>query len=157
MAATKEDVQGWVQHAKDNNFRYVISVCDTFDYEDYPVYCKDKEELEEKVIKYDGVNMQKINEVIKVGDDYEKVGENMRENVREPTIPNPRPRHPELLKGEIFIINVKVGENWFSSNLPKFLKSVRKGEQAYTSDGRKLPKDKWKPLFGTLTDDYFNR
>jgi len=64
MAASREDVNRWVKTAKDEGYRYIISVCDTFEWEDYPVYIKEGENLEEAKLKYDGVNMQKINEVI---------------------------------------------------------------------------------------------
>lgn len=65
MAATKEDVLKWIEYAKKNNYDYVISVCDTFDYSDYPVYCME-EDLSKKSAQYNGTNMQKINEIIAV-------------------------------------------------------------------------------------------
>ena len=43
---------------KKNNYDYVISVCDTFDYSDYPVYCME-EDLSKKSAQYNGTNMQK--------------------------------------------------------------------------------------------------
>ena len=64
MAATQEDINRWKQRAIIDGARYVVSVCDTFDYDDYPVYCKDETELAEAKAKYDGSNMQRINEVI---------------------------------------------------------------------------------------------
>lgn len=66
MAATKKDVDRWVATAKKNKMKYVVSVCDTFDYDDYPVYCKNDEELEKAQKEYDGVNMQRINEIITI-------------------------------------------------------------------------------------------
>ena len=33
MAATKEEVEGWISKARKEGFKYVVSVCDTFDYE----------------------------------------------------------------------------------------------------------------------------
>jgi len=64
MTASREDVDRWKEYAKRNNIPYIISVCDTFDYDDYPVYCKDEEELKEKSNYYENANMQKINEII---------------------------------------------------------------------------------------------
>jgi hypothetical protein len=64
MAATREDIDSWIETAKEMEARYIISVCDTFDYDDYPVYVMPGESLELKKQKYDRVNMQKINEVI---------------------------------------------------------------------------------------------
>ena len=75
MAATRQDVDRWIQTAKKDGMKYIISVCDTFDYDDYPVFCKDEEELSVKRVKYDGTNMQRINEIIKI--EEEKVTEDL--------------------------------------------------------------------------------
>lgn len=61
-----ENIKLWIRTAKENGDRYIISVCDTFDYYDYPVYCKDEETLAEERPKYNNVNMQRINEIIDV-------------------------------------------------------------------------------------------
>lgn len=68
MAATREDVDRWIATAKAKGETHIISVCDTFDYDDYPVYVLPGEDLEEKKKEYNQVNMQKINEVIVVSD-----------------------------------------------------------------------------------------
>lgn len=68
MAATREDVDRWIKTARANGAKYIISVCDTFDWDDYPVYVMPNENLEEKKQEYRG-NMQKINEVIMLNDD----------------------------------------------------------------------------------------
>ncbi len=62
--ATKKDVRRWIRTAKVNGATHIISVCDTFDYEDYPVYVSAQEDVDEVKKKYDGVNMQSINEII---------------------------------------------------------------------------------------------
>ena len=70
MAASREDVDRWINYAKDKGIRFIISVCDCFDYEDYPSYCKDFEELVSNYEYYRNANMQKINEIIEIdGDD----------------------------------------------------------------------------------------
>lgn len=66
MAATKEDVDRWIATAKKKKATHIISVCDTFDYDDYPVYVMPEDDLEEVKKKYDGVNMQTINETITI-------------------------------------------------------------------------------------------
>lgn len=66
MAATKEEVEGWISKAKKEGFKYVISVCDTFDYTDYPVYCYDDKELEDNKKYYSEASMQRINEIIEI-------------------------------------------------------------------------------------------
>jgi hypothetical protein len=66
MAANRNEVDEWIDTARKDKMKFIISVCDTYDWEDYPVYCKDKKELLEVYNNYDRVNMQKINEIIQV-------------------------------------------------------------------------------------------
>lgn len=44
MAATQEDIRRWLKQAKEKNAKFVVVLVDTWDYEDYPVYCKTNEE-----------------------------------------------------------------------------------------------------------------
>jgi len=69
MAATRQDVDRWIATAKRDGYKYIVSVCDTWDYDDYPVRCRNEEELSEAIIKYNGQNMQHINEIIKIDGD----------------------------------------------------------------------------------------
>jgi len=69
MAASREDVDRWIELAKEKKYKYIISVCDTFDWDDYPVLCKDKEELQKKFPEYNGTNMQRVNEIIRINED----------------------------------------------------------------------------------------
>ena len=66
MPATRQDVDRWIEKAKENKDEYIISVCDTWDYDDYPVYCKDLESLKVSYSRYNGENMQRINEIIRI-------------------------------------------------------------------------------------------
>lgn len=66
MPATRQDVDRWIEKAKENKDEYIISVCDTWDYDDYPVYCKDLESLKTSYSRYNGENMQRINEIIRI-------------------------------------------------------------------------------------------
>ena len=76
MAATRQDVDKWIKRAIEKECKFIISVCDTFDYEDYPIYIKTEPELIEKYEEYKyNKNMQRINEIIKINDD-ESVIEN---------------------------------------------------------------------------------
>lgn len=38
MAATKQEIREWLEEGKKKNAAHVIVMCDTYDYEDYPVY-----------------------------------------------------------------------------------------------------------------------
>ena len=64
MAASREDVNRWIDMAKEKKTPFILSVCDTFDWDDYPIYCENTKELLEKHLTHDGVNMQRINEII---------------------------------------------------------------------------------------------
>jgi len=69
MAASRSDVDRWIDSAKKQHSKFIISVCDTFDWDDYPVYCKDIDELLKEHENHNGVNMQRINEVIMINED----------------------------------------------------------------------------------------
>jgi hypothetical protein len=56
----------WIKEAQLLGATHIISVCDTFSYEDYPVYVMPSEDLQEKRKLYDGINMQRINLVIEI-------------------------------------------------------------------------------------------
>ena len=62
MAANKETVESWIKEGIRKDKDFLLSVCDTYDHSDYPVYCSQKS-LESNKKKYSG-NMQWINEVI---------------------------------------------------------------------------------------------
>jgi len=47
-AATKNDLIKWFQKGVRNNQSHMIVVCDTYDYDDYPVYINSLEEFEEE-------------------------------------------------------------------------------------------------------------
>jgi hypothetical protein len=57
-------------------------------------------------------------------------------------------KHPELKENEIFLLNVRDKEDW-ESKLSKDYKSVRRGNVAYTTGGKKIVPD-MKPLFAVL-------
>jgi hypothetical protein len=64
MAVSLERFNEWKVEGVAKGAKYLISVCDTFDYDDYPVYVMPNDNLEEKKSEFDGVNMQRINEVV---------------------------------------------------------------------------------------------
>ena len=65
MAASREDIKRWIKDGlvSQLKMKYLISMCDTFDHDDYPIYAKDDESLLETIKEKDGKNMQKVNEV----------------------------------------------------------------------------------------------
>lgn len=63
MKTTLEEIKQWAEEGLNKKASYMIVVCDTYDYEDYPVYVMPEEDLEKKKEHYDGNNMQRIMEV----------------------------------------------------------------------------------------------
>lgn len=67
MAATKGLIRNWLQRVTEEDSHMLI-VCDTFDYEDYPVFVKKNEDVNNK-IKHYSENMQRVVEVYKLSMD----------------------------------------------------------------------------------------
>lgn len=65
MVANYDEVQGWKVRAREMGATHIISVCDTFDWDDYPVFVMPGEDVNEKKKQFTG-NMQKINEIIEI-------------------------------------------------------------------------------------------
>ncbi len=63
MVTTKEDLRGWLLHAKQAGATHMIVVCDTFDYDDYPVNVMPGEDVVERVEHYENAQMQRVMEV----------------------------------------------------------------------------------------------
>ena len=64
MAASKEDIVGWVKEgAKKKGATHVLIVCDTFDYEDYPVYVMAGQDVRKVASENNGPNMTRLMEV----------------------------------------------------------------------------------------------
>lgn len=59
-----EQEKTWIENAKKNNYPYIVVMTDTFDFEDYPIYCHTKEEAEK--YKFHNENMQRFNKTIEV-------------------------------------------------------------------------------------------
>jgi len=66
MTATVADIERWKEEAKNMGASHIISVCDTFDWGDYPVYVMPNENVNVRAAKYNGSNMQRINEIIEI-------------------------------------------------------------------------------------------
>lgn len=70
---TQEDIRGWLERGKNRSgCTHVIVVCDTFSYEDYPVFVMETENVHEIYKKFNGSNMQKVMEVYNLSMDFEK-------------------------------------------------------------------------------------
>jgi hypothetical protein len=61
MAASRQDLSEWFDEGVSEGATHMIVVCDTFDWEDYPVFVKGN--VESKIEHYRQAPMQKIMEV----------------------------------------------------------------------------------------------
>ena len=64
---TINTIRTWLKEAPENK-THMLVVCDTFDYEDYPVYT---DNLNESLKKYQNASMQKVMEVYNLHVDIE--------------------------------------------------------------------------------------
>jgi hypothetical protein len=73
MPTTRDDIRGWLKEAKRKKSAYMLVVCDTFSYEDYPVYISSKETFKDKYDYYNrNNNMQRIMECYDMSKSIEK-------------------------------------------------------------------------------------
>ena len=70
-SSTYGEIRRMVKNGINKGYSHVIIVCDTFDYEDYPVYVKKDEDIHSIISKYNK-NMQKIMEIYNYDMDIEK-------------------------------------------------------------------------------------
>ena len=67
MTPMERDHQEWLITARRKNAKFIVNVCDTFDYDNYPVYVMPDEDLDDVVRKYSNKkNMQKIDAIVDV-------------------------------------------------------------------------------------------
>lgn len=69
MAAQRLDILCWFDRGVREGATHMIIACDTFEWEDYPVYVKKGEDVRKKVAELDGPNMQKVMEVYDLSKD----------------------------------------------------------------------------------------
>ena len=56
----------WIKKGREKNATHIVVVCGTFDYEDYPVYVDQTQDVSEVRAKYHLKNMQRVMEVIEL-------------------------------------------------------------------------------------------
>lgn len=72
MAATRNDIAGWLARGKSLGATHCVVVTDTLDYSDYPVFVKPGGSVQEKVALYDCKGMQRVKEVYDLTKDLEE-------------------------------------------------------------------------------------
>ena len=71
MATSKEEIKEWVEEGKNNGSTHVMIVCDTYDYDDYPVYVQPEQDIREMLKAY-SKDMQKVMEVYSMNLDIDE-------------------------------------------------------------------------------------
>ena len=70
MATSHEDISEWYDQGKTKGATHMVVMCDTFDWDDYPVFIMPMDDLNEKIAKPG--EMQRIMEVYSYADKYTK-------------------------------------------------------------------------------------
>jgi len=68
---TPDRIRRWLLEGRQTGATNVIVVCDTFEYDDYPVFVMPGQNPRDVAKQYDNVNMQKIMEVYSLSLDIE--------------------------------------------------------------------------------------
>jgi hypothetical protein len=63
MPASYEDLSAWFDRGVCENATHLIVVCDTYEYEDYPVYVMPGTDVRQKADEYSEESMQRVMEV----------------------------------------------------------------------------------------------
>jgi hypothetical protein len=68
---TKPEIRAWLRRAKLEGATHLLVVCDTFDWDDYPVPVMPGQDVRDVAKQYDRNNMQKIMECYDLSKDIE--------------------------------------------------------------------------------------
>ncbi len=60
MSEMSNNMKRWLKEAEEKGAVYVLDVCDTFDYDHYPIYVMDEINLEAIVNEFNGRDMQQV-------------------------------------------------------------------------------------------------
>lgn len=69
MAAQRSEIEEWLHSGDAAGATHMIVVCDTFNYEDYPVYVQPDKDVFKEIARFDEVNMQRVVEVYNLSQD----------------------------------------------------------------------------------------
>ena len=129
---TRDEIREIVMDGNTGKYSHVIIVCDTFDYEDFPVYVENGEDINQLVEKYNDYNkMSKIMEIYNYNLDLEKqLNEDIAYHIN--PIINKQENNNEQDKIDAFI-----QENGLSENLKRAIEYAaekHKGQKRLTGD-----------------------
>ena len=71
MATTQDDIREWLKRGKKENATHLIVVCDSWDYEDFPVFVHSNEDVKKVESEHNGKNMERVMEVYNLSMDWD--------------------------------------------------------------------------------------
>ncbi len=72
MGTSKQEIKEWFKRGVEEEATHMLVVCDTYDWEDYPVYVKKGQDPHKVFEAHSGKNMQSVMEVYNLSMDMEK-------------------------------------------------------------------------------------
>jgi len=72
MAATLNDIKGWIRRGVARKATHIIVACDSFNYNNYPVFVTEDEDVYEKAEEIFGNDLQFIDEVYDLSMDLDE-------------------------------------------------------------------------------------
>ena len=72
MGTSRKEIEEWIKEGQEEGATHMIVVCDTFDYEDYPVFVKKGQDARKVFEGHHGQNMQRVMEVYNLSMDIQK-------------------------------------------------------------------------------------
>lgn len=71
MAVSKEEIRAWLKEGQDRKATHVVIVCDTYDWDDYPVFVESGQDPKIIADTYRHMSMQKVMEVYSLTGKYD--------------------------------------------------------------------------------------
>jgi hypothetical protein len=62
MNTTPDTIREWLKQGQEQHATHMLVVCDTYDWEDYPVYVSPEEDVQKVIEANNGPNMTKLME-----------------------------------------------------------------------------------------------
>lgn len=72
MTATLQDIKYWIERAKEKNATHLIVAVDRFDFENYPIYVSEKQDVNDEYARIMKSDMQGIDEIYNMSMDINK-------------------------------------------------------------------------------------
>lgn len=72
MTATKNDIERWLEYAKENGATHLIVAVNRFAYDNYPVYVSPDKKVKEEIKRILNSSMRGIDEIYNMSMDIEK-------------------------------------------------------------------------------------